>query len=152
MSVHSSNRHVMKKTIYLFIIVTALVSCCDNVYTNGDLDGMWQLQTVEDMDKKSVQYPKDIYYSFQRNLTFISRMNETDIPLRYLGNMYYNNDKSTVNINGLRNFPNETLIATKEILEQFMIFDTDVTFTIKTLDNKQLIMDYNRYRYTLKRW
>ena len=66
--------------------------------------------------------------------------------------MYYNNDKSTVNINGLRNFPNETLIATKEILEQFMIFDTDVTFTIKTLDNKQLIMDYNRYRYTLKRW
>ena len=152
MSVHSSNRHVMKKTIYLFIIVTALVSCCDNVYTNGDLDGMWQLQTVEDMDKKSVQYPKDIYYSFQRNLTFISRMNETDIPLRYLGNMYYNNDKSTVNINGLRNFPNETQIATKEILEQFMIFDTDVTFTIKTLDNKQLIMDYNRYRYTLKRW
>lgn len=143
----------MKRIIFILtIIIATLTSCVDNVYINGDLDGMWQLQKVEEKDDTTVIYPQDIYYSFQRNLTFISRMNETNNPLRYLGNLYYNEEEKTVTINGLRNFPFESQVATLETLKKFMIFNTETVFDIQVLNNDQLIMDYENYRYTLRRW
>ncbi len=143
----------MKKNIHIFILLaTIMLSACDNVYINGDLDGMWQLQKVENTEDNSVEYKQEIYYSFQRNLTFISKQNETDVPLRYLGNLYYSEQDNSVTINGLRNFPNEKYVATLDDLKQFMIFDIDITFNILKLDNEQLIMEYKNYRYYLKRW
>lgn len=143
----------MKRNIHIFILLaTIMLSACDYVYINGDLDGMWQLQKVENTEDNSVEYKQEIYYSFQRNLTFISKQNETDAPLRYLGNLYYSEQENSVTINGLRKFPNEKYIATLDDLKQFMIFDTNTTFNILKLDNEQLIMEYKNYRYYLKRW
>lgn len=143
----------MKRNIHIFILLaTIMLSACDYVYINGDLDGMWQLQKVENTEDNSVEYKQEIYYSFQRNLTFISKQNETDAPLRYLGNLYYSEQDNSVTINGLRKFPNEKYIATLDDLKQFMIFDTNTTFNILKLDNEQLIMEYKSYRYYLKRW
>ena len=129
-----------------------MISACDKIYINGDLDGMWKLQKVENISDATVEYPQEIFYSFQRNLTFISKQNETDTPLRYLGNMYYSKEENCVTINGLRNFPNEQYVATLNDLKQFMIYDTDLIFNIITLDNKQLIMECGGYRYCLIRW
>ena len=129
-----------------------MLASCDNVYINGDLDGMWQLKMVENNNDASTTYPKNIYYSFQRNLTFISRQDETNNPLRYLGNLYYDEQEKSVTINGLRNFPYEKYVATLNDLKQFMIFDTSTTFNIIELDNEQLIMEWNNYRYYLIRW
>jgi hypothetical protein len=129
-----------------------MLSACDKVYINGDLDGMWQLQKVENSEDNTAEYKQNIYYSFQRNLTFISKQNETDVPLRYLGNLYYSEQDKSVTINGLRNFPNEKYIATLDDLKQFMIFDINTTFKILELDNEQLIMEHKNYRYYLKRW
>ncbi len=143
----------MKKHIHIFIILlTTMLSACDKVYINGDLDGMWQLQKVENSEDNTAEYKQEIYYSFQRNLTFISKQNETDVPLRYLGNLYYSEQDKSVTINGLRNFPNEKYIATLDDLKQFMIFDINTTFKILELDNEQLIMEHKNYRYYLKRW
>lgn len=143
----------MKKYIHIFIILlTTMLSACDKVYINGDLDGMWQLQKVENSEDNTAEYKQNIYYSFQRNLTFISKQNETDAPLRYLGNLYYSEQDKSVTINGLRNFPNEKYIATLDDLKQFMIFDINTTFKILELDNEQLIMEHKNYRYYLKRW
>ena len=143
----------MKKYIHIFIILlTTMLSACDKVYINGDLDGMWQLQKVENSEDNTAEYKQEIYYSFQRNLTFISKQNETDVPLRYLGNLYYSEQDKSVTINGLRNFPNEKYIATLDDLKQFMIFDINTTFKILELDNEQLIMEHKNYRYYLKRW
>lgn len=143
----------MKKHIHIFIILlTTMLSACDKVYINGDLDGMWQLQKVENSEDNTAEYKQNIYYSFQRNLTFISKQNETDVPLRYLGNLYYSEQDKSVTINGLRNFPNEKYIATLDDLKQFMIFDINTTFKILELDNEQLIMEHKNYRYYLKRW
>ena len=143
----------MKKIIYLFLFLTFILSACDNVYINGDLDGMWQLQKVENKNNpEDFTILQEIYYSFQRNLTFISKQNETNNPLRYLGNLYYNEQEKTVTIDGLRNFPNEKYVATLNDLKQFMIFDTKVVFNVLTLDNKQLIMECKDYKYYLIRW
>lgn len=142
----------MKKVIYILLVLVSMLAACDKVYINGDLDGMWQLKKVENTNESAVEYPKDIYYSFQRNLTFISKQNETDIPLRYLGNLYYSEQDKSVTINGLRNFPDEAYVATLDDLKQFMLFDTNIIFKISTLDKEQLIMEYGNYRYYLRRW
>ena len=152
MSVHYLNKRIMKKSIYIIALLFALTSCLDNVYINGDLDGMWQLQKVENVSNTTIEYPCDIYYSFQRNLTFISRMNETDVAVRYLGNLYYNSKEGSVTINGLRKFTDEKQIATTEILRQFMLFDLESVFIIKKMDKKQLIMNCGSYTYYLQRW
>ena len=144
----------MKNIIYILLSLTLIISaCCDNVYINGDLDGMWQLQKVENKNNpEDIKIPQDIYYSFQRNLTFISKQNETSTPYRFLGNLYYNQEEKTVTINGLRNFPYEIQVATLNDLKQFMIFNTNTVFNVLTLDSEQLIMEYDNYIYYLKRW
>lgn len=144
----------MKNIIYILLSLTLIFSaCCDNVYINGDLDGMWQLQKVENKNNpEETTIPQNIYYSFQRNLTFISKQDETSTPYRFLGNLYYNQEEKTVTINGLRNFPNESYVATLNDLKRFMIFNTNTVFNVLTLDNKQLIMEYDNYIYYLKRW
>ena len=142
----------MKKCIYILVIFVALTSCFDNVYINGDLDGMWQLQKVENVSNATIEYPRDIYYSFQRNLTFISRMNETEKEVRYLGNLYYDSEEGTVTIGGFRKFNDEKLVATMEILRQFMLFDLETVFVVEKLDKKQLIMNCGVYTYYLRRW
>ena len=149
---HSLNKQDMKRFLHILLIFALMFSACDNIYINGYLHGMWNLQKVEDCEKGNLEYPQDIYYSFQHYLTFISKHNETEFPLRYLGNLYYDKVENTININGLRNFPNEKYVATLNDLEQFMIFDTNTTFNILTLDNEQLILEYNSYRYYLIRW
>ena len=85
-------------------------------------------------------------------MTFISRMNETDVAVRYLGNLYYNSKEGSVTINGLRKFTDEKQIATTEILRQFMLFDLESVFIIRKMDKKQLIMSSGSYTYYLQRW
>ena len=143
----------MKKIIFIYaIIVFAFTSCCDNVYINGDLDGMWQLQKVENSGDATVEYPQVIYYSFQRNLTFISKMNEVDVPLRLLGNLYYDEKDNTIIINGLRHFPDEKQVVTVSTLGEFMIFDTETKFIVIKLDKNQLVLNSGVYTYYLRRW
>ena len=140
------------KKIYLIVVLVVLTSCFDNVYINGNLDGMWQLQKVENISNSTIEYPRDIYYSFQRNLTFISRMNETEKEVRYLGNLYYDSEEGVVSICGFRKFNDEKLVATTEILCQFMLFDLETVFFIEKLDKKQLIMNSGVYTYYFRRW
>lgn len=140
----------MKRIILpIAIIIATLTACVDNVYINGDLDGMWQLQKVENAD--TTIYPKNIYYSFQRNLSFLSQTHEVEHPTRYLGNLSYDNEKY-LTIWGFRQAANEGYVATIKDLQHFVLFDTLTQFTIEKLDNKQLIMQNAGYRYSLKKW
>ena len=55
---------------------------CEKVYINGDLDGMWKLQTVETTD--TTIRPQNIYYSFQRHLVMLGEHFDTGFPNYYL--------------------------------------------------------------------
>ena len=54
---------------------------CEKVYINGDLDGMWKLQTVETTD--TTICPQNIYYSFQRHLVMLGEHFDTGFPNYY---------------------------------------------------------------------
>ena len=121
---------------------------CDKVYINGDLDGMWQLQRVEHAGV--IHTPCDIYYSFQRHLTFVSKHYEEIMPLRFLGNLHYSGD--TIVMSGFRKFLEEHIVATPETLLGFYLYSDSTVFVIETLNDEKLVMSSGDGRYTLRKW
>jgi hypothetical protein len=136
-----------KITAIILLCITALTAC-DKAFINGDLDGMWKLQQVE--SATDTHRPTDIYYSFQRHLTFISKHYEEKQPIRYLGNLHYNGD--TIIMSGFRKFLEEQIAASPEILKQFYLYDDSTKFIIDKLDDETLIMKDGERRYSLRKW
>ncbi|MBQ7362533.1 MAG: lipocalin-like domain-containing protein [Bacteroidaceae bacterium] len=138
---------MMNKIAIILMCIVAL-SACDKVYINGELDGMWKLQQVD--DGENVYHPTDIFYSFQRHMTQISRHYEEKLPLRYLGNLYYCGD--TVCMSGFRKYLEEDIIASDEVLNSFYLYKDSTKFIVETLNDETLIMRSDDKRYTLRRW
>ena len=136
------------KRLFIILFLALMFVACDKVYINGDLDGMWQLQRVERGGEIAV--PVDIYYSFQRHLTFVSKHYDEEMPLRYLGNLHYSGD--TVVMSGFRKFLEEENIASPDILEGFHLYNDSTVFIIEKLNDETLIMRNEERRYTLRKW
>lgn len=138
---------MMKKTITALFFALALVAC-DKAYINGDLDGMWKVSQVEYND--STCHPTDIYYSFQRHMTQISKHYEEEIPLRFIGNLTYRGD--TMTMSGFRKYLEEDRVCTSEELKMFHLHSDSTIFTIEKLDDEILIMKNDAGKYTLRKW
>lgn len=139
----------MKKNIFIIVTTSILTLCaCDKVYINGELDGMWNLHSVES-DGTTI-YPEAIYYSFQRHLTQISKHYDIGLPLRYLGNLRYTGD--SVIMWGFYIHPLETHAATLEDLAQFHIYNDTAAFKVNRLNEEMLILQEKERIYTLYKW
>ncbi len=136
------------KRLFIILFSALMFVACDKVYINGDLDGMWQLQRVERGGE--IAAPVDIYYSFQRHLTFVSKHYDEEMPLRYLGNLHYSGD--TVVMSGFRKFLEEEIVATGDALSGFYLYSDSTVFVVERLDDETLVMRSSDGRYTLRRW
>ncbi len=68
----------MKRNIFLSLIAVLLFSACDKLPENGDLDGMWQLMTVEKTGESAENVKaKKLFYSFQLDLV---QFNDATMP------------------------------------------------------------------------
>lgn len=138
---------MMRKITAILLCLVALAAC-DKAFINGELDGMWMLQQVD--DGETVIEPENISYSFQRHMSFISEHYEEKMPTRYLGNLYYQGD--TVAMSGFRKHLEEEKIATPAILQKYYLYSDSTVFVIERLDEDMLIMKSDTHRYTLRRW
>ena len=136
------------KRFFIILFAAMMFVACDKVYVNGDLDGMWQLQRVERGDEAVA--PVDIYYSFQRHLTFVSKHYDEEMPLRYLGNLHYSGD--TVVMSGFRKFLEEDIVATADALAGFYLYSDSTVFVVERLDDEILVMRSGDGCYMLRRW
>ena len=137
----------MKKVLYI-LSAMALLTSCDRVYINGELDGMWRLETVVYPDR--TVHPQQMFYSFQRHMTQISEHNDSTLPRRFLGNLYY--DGTTLTMSHFYVFPHESYPATAKILEEFHLYSDSSIFRIQSLDDELLIMKSGERTYTLRKW
>ena len=136
------------RRLFFILFAAMMFVACDKVYINGDLDGMWQLQRVERGGEAFA--PVDIYYSFQRHLTFVGKHYEEKMPLRYLGNLHYSGD--TVVMSGFRKFLEEDVVAIADALAGFYLYSDSTVFLVERLDDEVLVMKSGDGRYTLRRW
>lgn len=137
----------MKKAI-LILVATLALSACDKVYINGDLDGMWRLESVVYPD--STAMPDQIFYSFQRHLVQVSKHDGTELPKRFLGNLDYRG--ATLSMSNFQRFPLEEYPATTEMLKEFHLYSDSTAFNVITLDEEKLILENGERIYTLRKW
>ena len=144
------------KRLAIILFSAVILSACDRIYINGALDGMWQLQLVEENDGTTA-HPHRIYYSFQQHLAKVSQHYEYELPYRFLCNLDYTGDsikmKDFIRFEDDRNYPDKIAgNVPQETLDIFYIESDPTAFKILTLNDEMLILQSKNRKYTLQKW
>lgn len=124
----------------LAFIALMFLGGCRKGGINGDLDGMWQILTVEQISEGSVTNVKDqqlfyCLYLHTANLTKVGGVAAT-------ANMTYSGDKLTLE------FPSSSV----ETLTTWFIYTNTVVFTIDHLTDNDLVMHSDRVKLTFRKY
>ena len=121
---------------------------CEKVYINGDLDGMWKLQTVETTD--TTICPQNIYYSFQRHLVMLGEHFDTGFPNYYLA--LFDREGDMLVMSNFYKWPVNQGVCDKEELKKYFIYSDTVKFIVEVLDEEVLVMRDGNRAYNFKKW
>ena len=127
----------MKKNLLYSILSILLFASCDN-YKNYRLDGMWQLNTITDINGNEI-YVDTVFYSFQRETAFSFTITENSKFVSYLFYGYMNmlsDNKVHILINNIS--------IEHERIELFLLLSgwssADIIFDIKNYNNTKLVL------------
>lgn len=148
-------RHYIYKVYALILAFT--VTSCESYLINGDLDGFWQLQTVEHLNSGEItHHNNDAFYAFQRHIIQLTRQTESHVMgqmgTRYHAEFCWQND--SIEIGEFREYD---LSGCKKkvpsaVLEQFGIFQENTIFYVENLDKKSLILTSEDARIVLRKY
>ncbi len=147
----------MKRYIYRLLILLTIIaaSSCESYLIHGNLDGFWQVESIEDKNTGDITYcDGDTYYSFQRELVLVSYVSPNiptgQIKENYIAHFTYENDsiymtdfRIYIDRNGKQ--------APLSKLEKFGIYDTFSTFYVEMLNKRVLILNSGKSRIILKK-
>ena len=137
----------MKRYTYILIILLAgaLATSCESYQIHGDLDGFWQVTSIENKQTGEVTHCKgDIYYSFQRELVLISYVSP-NIPTGQMKEnyvAYFSHENDSISMSDFRIYlDREGKQAPLSKLTKFGLYDTFNTFRVEKLDKTSLILN-----------
>lgn len=148
----------MKKYTYILIILLAgaLATSCESYQINGNLDGFWQVKSIENKQTGEVTHCKgDIYYSFQRELVLISYVSP-NIPTgqtkkNYIA--YFTHENDVITMTDFRIYiDREGKQAPLSELGKFGLYETFNTFNVEKLNNTSLILNSDKTRIVLTKY
>lgn len=148
----------MKKNIYRIMLLLALmtISSCESYLIHDDLDGFWQVSSIENKETGDIIYCKgDTYYSFQRNLVLISYVSP-NIPTgqmkeNYIAHFTYEND--SIHMTDFRIYLDRNGKQTPlSELAKFGLYETFNKFGIEKLNDKSMILSSKRVRIMFKKY
>ena len=133
------------KTFILRIIAAmaiAAAACitfhsCRKTGINGDLDGQWQVMSIENLSTGEVTNPKRIYYCLFRHTVNLTRG-----PVAAAGNMAYDGGMLTLQ------FPSSPV----ESLADWGIYDEITVFKVEEVNSSRLIIASDRSRISMRRY
>lgn len=138
---------MLKKILYICLILLTL--SCERIFINGDLDGMWRLESVETAG--GVVYPDNIFYSFQRHLAMMGIYSETEHPTNYyMGCFVYEND--CIVMDNFYRYPGMDGVCVPEELANLYIYDTPTEFKVEKINDRTLVLSAAGARYSFKKW
>lgn len=149
----------MKKHIYnIYILILVLTNIsCESHLINGDLDGFWQVQTIEYIDTEEViSGNNELFYAFQRHIVQLTRHTETHVMgqmgPRYHAEFSWQDDSITFG-----EFREYDLYGCKnkvqpDILKKFGIFQECSTFHVENLNQTSLILTSEEARIKLRKY
>lgn len=131
---------MMHVKLFICVLVMSMVSigCTTKGDINGDLDGQWQLRSVERLSDGSVITPQPLYYCF-----YLHTVNVTAPGgLKYGGNMTYEGSKLTLD------FP----VTDVDKLNKWYIYENRTTFDILKLSSESLVLKSSEVVLTFRKF
>ena len=138
----------------MVIVALLLMAACDKVPINGDLDGMWQLMSIETPEGKVDAKPRRVYMSVQLHLTqwnnllanrtFFARFTHRGDSIRF-----YDFVKSS----GHNSLITPADVATENgLLNEWGIHSVDASYHIDRLTDSSLILHDNDTILTFRKF
>lgn len=147
----------MKKYIYQIftLLIVAIASSCESYQIHGDLDGFWQVTSIEDKETGDVTQCKgDIYYSFQRDLVLISYVSP-NIPTGQMKEnyiAYFTHENDSISMTDFRIYiDREGKQAPLSKLAKFGLYETFNKFQIENLCKNDLVLNTDKVRIVMKK-
>ena len=148
----------MKRQIYksLALLIIVLISSCESYQIHGDLDGFWQVSTIEKKETGDIIHCNgDTYYSFQRELVLVSYV----LPNIPAGQMkenyiaYFSHENDSIYMTDFRrSYVDKDEPVTLSKLEKFGLYDIFNKFQVEKLNKRILILNSNKTRITLQKY
>ena len=147
----------MKRYTYILIILLAVVlaASCESYQINGNLDGFWQVSSIENKQTGEVTHSKgDIYYSFQRELVLISYVSP-NIPTGQMKEnyvAYFTHENDVITMTDFRIYIDKKAPQVPlSKLEKFGLYDTYNRFQIEKLCKNDLVLNTDKVRIVMKK-
>ena len=148
-------RHLIR---ILPLVACASFTACDSYLINGDLDGMWQLQTIErNTPDTIIQNEGDLFYSFQRHTVLIGDYCNPDELVghlkdeQYVSLFEYEGDSLMIDEFHLY-YKREDQPYDTTRLRRFGIYDKHTAFHIEELTAKRLVLRSDSALLTLRKY
>lgn len=146
----------MKKYIYkTLVLLTIMLASCESYLIHGDLDGFWQVTSIENKQSGDItECEGDIYYSFQRDLVLISYVSP-DIPEGQMKEnhiAYFTYENDSIIMTDFRIYLENGKQTPLSQLEKFGLHEEFNTFLVERLDSKSLILNSERTRIVLRKY
>ena len=147
----------MERYIYRLsvLLIAAFTISCEHYLVNGELDGFWQVQEIEEKSTGEVtRCNGDIYYSFQQELVLISYVSPT-IPTgqtkeNYIA--YFIHDNDSITMTDFRIYlDKDATQATLPDLAKFGLYETYNRFQVEKLNKKSLILNSKDSRIVFRK-
>jgi hypothetical protein len=142
----------MKRQIYksLALLIIVLISSCESYQIHGDLDGFWQVSTIEKKETGDIIHCNgDTYYSFQRELVLVSYI----LPHRPVGQMKENHiahfayENDSIYMTDFRIYlDREGKQSPLSSLAKFGIYETFEKFHVEELNSRSMTLSSKNAR------
>ena len=148
----------MKRQIYksLALLIIVLISSCESYQIHGDLDGFWQVSTIENKETGDIIHCNgDTYYSFQRELVLVSYASP-EIPTgqskeNYIA--YFTHENDSIYMTDFRiYFDRNGKQAPLSELEKFGLYELYNAFAVEELNSSSLVLSSEKTRISLKKY
>ena len=148
----------MKRQIYksLALVIIILISSCESYQIHGDLDGFWQVSTIENKETGDIIHCNgDTYYSFQRELVLVSYASP-EIPTgqskeNYIA--YFTHENDSIYMTDFRiYFDRNGKQAQLSELEKFGLYELYNSFAVEELNRSSLVLSSEKTRISLKKY
>ena len=147
----------MKKLHYIFMVLACWgLSACDKLPKNGDLDGMWQVMTIEHDGGTEDVKDKQLYLSFQLDLF---QLHTTSNNKHYYG--YFDNNGDRIIFRQFSDMAEEHPDApdnypiTEEniaVIEQWGYYSLTDTFQIEYLTKNDMTLRSRKARIIYRKF
>ena len=147
----------MKRQIYksFALLIIILISSCESYQIHGDLDGFWQVSTIENKETGDIIHCNgDTYYSFQRELVLVSYASPNILAGQMKENYiaYFSHENDSIYMTDFRIYLDRSgKQAPLSKLEKFGLYDTYNSFCVEELTSKSLILNSQKARILLRK-